>query len=247
MYNYLILICLITNFISTQQEKNQCFLLNNKLNKYNIHIRIPHKDLSDLRQCRHSITNYCCPQDYIKHIQNATIIELYRLFELNAISLYESLLRLTNNLNRILISYACLLFSKLNLFYLETFVQLIEISRNETHLVLQRGYNQFYDSYRSFIDKFFDHLLTLTYRTFQFDIKKFADELFRNILGISLTLNNNNKTILSTYFSCLWRNRPFDTILYEQLQVNLGKILQLNELLRLSNELIRVLSTVGVV
>jgi len=133
-------------------------------------------------------------------------------------------------------------------FYLDTFIKLIEISRNETHLVLQRGYNKLYQSYRLSIDKFFNNLLTLSYRTYQHDIKIYVDQLFRNILHISLTLNNNT-TILPTYFSCLWKNHPFSNnpnLLEKQLEIYLGKIFHLYELFKLSHDLVQILSTVSI-
>ena len=122
------------------------------------------------------------------------------------------------------------------------------MSRNETHFVLQRGYNKLYQSYRLSIDTFFNNLLTLTYRTYEHDIKTYVEQLFRNILHISLTLNNN-KSILPTYFSCLWKNHPFGTspsLLENQLEMSLGKLFQLSELFKLSRELVQVLSTVSV-
>ena len=57
------------------------------------------------------------------------------------------------------------------IFQLDTLIKLIELSRNETHFVLQRGYNKLYHSYRLSIDKFFNNLLILTYRTYEHDIK----------------------------------------------------------------------------
>ncbi|CAF5133339.1 unnamed protein product [Rotaria sp. Silwood1] len=229
MFYYLYLICLLINFISTQQQQqqNECFQLNNKLNKYNIHINIIEKNFTGLYLCKNFIHNYCCPQIYENHIQNATAIELYHLFELNTINLYEQVVRLTNDLNH-------------------TIIKLIEISRNETHLILQRVYNKLYQSYYLSIDKFFNNLLTLTYRTYQHDIKKYIDELFRNILHISLTLNNNKTIILPIYFSCLWKNQPFGNhlnLIENQLDINFGKIFQLNELFKLNYELIQILST----
>ncbi|CAF4724973.1 unnamed protein product [Rotaria sp. Silwood2] len=104
MFYYLYLICLLINFISTQQQ-NECFLLNNKLNKYNININIIERNFSGLHLCKNFINNYCCPQIYENHIQNATAIELYHLFELNTINLYEQLVRLTNDLNCMLYDY----------------------------------------------------------------------------------------------------------------------------------------------
>lgn len=132
--------------------------------------------------------------------------------------------------------------------FLDTFIKLIEMSRNETHLVLQRGYDKLYQSYRLSIDKFFNNLLTLTSRTYQHDIKLYIDQLFRNILHISLTLNNN-KTILPTYFSCLWKNHPFannPNLLEKQLEINLGKIFHLKDLFKLTHDLVQVLSTVSI-
>jgi hypothetical protein len=96
MFYYLFLLCLLINFVSTQ---NQCFILNNKLNKYNIILNIPQKNFPGLHLCQGLISNKCCPQIYEDHIQNATAIELYQLFELYTINLYESLFRLTNDLN----------------------------------------------------------------------------------------------------------------------------------------------------
>jgi hypothetical protein len=227
MFYYLFL-CVLINFISTQpQQPNQCFLLNNKLNKYNINFNIPQKDFSGLRLCQGLLPNYCCPRIYEDQIQNATAIELYQLFEFYTINLYEPLTRLTNDFNN-------------------TYTKLIEISRNETHSVLQRGYHKLYQSYRLSIDQFFNHLLTLTSRTYQHDLKISIDQLFRNILHISLTLNHN-QTILPTYFSCLWKNHPFanhPNLLENQLEIYLGKIFQLKELLKLSHELVQILSTV---
>jgi hypothetical protein len=126
-------------------------------------------------------------------------------------------------------------------------IKLIGISRNETHFVLQRGYNKLYHSYRLSIDKFFNNLLILTYRTYEHEIKTYVEQLFRNILHISLTLNNN-KSISPAYFACLWKNQPFGNnpnLLENQLEINLGKLFQLNELFKLSNELVQVLSMVS--
>lgn len=97
MFYYLYLLCLLLiNFVSTQ---NQCFILNNKLNKYNIHLTNPQKNSPGLRLCQNFILNQCCPQTYEDQIQNATAVELYNLFELHTMNLYEPLLRLTNDLN----------------------------------------------------------------------------------------------------------------------------------------------------
>ncbi|CAF3532192.1 unnamed protein product [Adineta steineri] len=225
MFYYLFLLYLSINSISTQQ--NQCILLNNKLTKYNLKQNFHQiSNTPGIRLCQGLINDRCCPQIYEDRIQNATAIELYQLFELYTINLYEPLLRLTNDLNN-------------------TFIKLIEYSRNETHLVLQRGYHKLYQSYQLSIDKFFNNLLTLTYRTYQHDIRTYVDQLFRNILHISLTLDDK-KDIKPTYFSCLWKNQPFGNhpnLLEKQLDVNLGKLFHLNELFQLSHELVQVLST----
>ena len=126
-------------------------------------------------------------------------------------------------------------------------MNLIENSRNETHLVLQRGYNKLYHSYRLSIDTFFNNLRTLNSRTYEHDLKTYVDQLFRNILHISLTLNNN-QTVLPTYFSCLWKNQPFANnpdLIESQLVIHLGKIFQLHDLLKLSQNLVQMISTVG--
>ena len=124
---------------------------------------------------------------------------------------------------------------------------MIQQARNETHELLQRGYHQLYVSYRFSVDKFFDNLLTLNSRNLTKDIHSYVDQLFENILHISLTLNKN-QSISSNYFSCLWRHQPFGSSpnqLVKQLEAHLAKLFQLNDLLRLSNELVQVLSTVS--
>jgi hypothetical protein len=229
MFYYLFLLyCLLIHIISSEKQ-NQCYQLNSKLAKSNFHFNLPQINSLGLRLCQGLISNQCCPQIYEDQIQNITAIELYQLFELYTINLYESLIRITNDLNH-------------------TYINLIENSRNETHLVLQRGYHKLYQSYRLSIDKFFTNLLTLTSRTYEHDLKYSIDQLFRNILHISLTLNNN-QTILPNYFSCLWKNHPFGTnpnLITNQLEIHLGKIFQLNDLIKLSHELVQVLSTVSV-
>ncbi|UJR22512.1 hypothetical protein I4U23_025562 [Adineta vaga] len=225
MFYYLLLLCTLINSILSQQ--NSCFFLNNKLNKYNINLpNLQTTNQPAIHLCQNLNSNHCCPQIYEDRLQNATALELYRLFELSTINLYEPLLRLTKDLNN-------------------TFITLINYSRNETHLVLQRGYNTLYQSYQYSIDKFFNHLLTLTSRTYSHELKTYVEDLFRNILHISLTLNDN-KQISATYFSCLWKNQPFGNhpnLFEKQLETNLGKLFQLNDLFKLSHELVQVLST----
>lgn len=105
MFYYLFLICLLINIKSTQQQQqreNQCFLLNTKLNKYNVNINLIQQNSSSFSLCQNLNQQHCCPQIYENHIQNATINEVYHLFELNTINLYEPLIRLNNDLNRTL-------------------------------------------------------------------------------------------------------------------------------------------------
>ncbi len=97
MFYSLFLICLLINIIST--DNSPCSLLNSKLNKYGINVNLYKKDFIGLRLCQGLINDTCCPQHYEDQIQNATAIELYQLFELYSINLYEPLLRLTLQLN----------------------------------------------------------------------------------------------------------------------------------------------------
>ena len=229
-YLFLLLLCLIINLVSSSSEQKQCLALNEKLTKFHLHFnsRSTNASLANLRLCQGSISNQCCPQAYEIHLKNSTAIELYQLFELYTINLYETLIRLNNDFN-------------------QTYENLIEISRNETHLVLQRGYHQLYHSYRLSIDTFFNNLRTLTSRNYQYDLNIFVEQLFRNILHISLTLNNN-QTVLPSYFSFLWKNQPFANnphLFQSQLAVHLGKLFQLMDLLQLSQNLVQILSTVS--
>src|ERR1700728_3725095 len=99
MFHSLFIICLLINIIYTENDNNQCLLLNSKLNKYGININNQEKNFLGLRLCQGLMNNYCCPQIYEDKIQNATAIELYHLFELYSINLYEPLLRLNKQLN----------------------------------------------------------------------------------------------------------------------------------------------------
>lgn len=229
MFYYLFLLCLINNYLSaSSQIPSSCSTLHDKLNKFNLHLNAaPTTTTTNTRLCQSSISNQCCPEIYQIHLRNSTAIELEQLFELSTINLYETIIRLNNDLNR-------------------TYVNLIEISRNETHLVLQRGYNKLYHSYRLSIDTFFNNLRMLTSTNYQYDLKGFVEQLFRNILHISLTLNNN-QTVLPTYFSCLWKNQPFANNpeqLENQLAIHLGKIFHLIDLLQASQHFLQILSTV---
>ena len=225
MFYYLYFLCLLFNFSLIQSNKS-CFLINNKLTKYHIYLNLPTQNQPTLRLCS-SNSSQCCPQIYQDQFRNATAMEVYQLFELSTINLYESLSRLNRDFNR-------------------TYEQIINHSRNETHAILERGYNRLYQSYRFAIDNFFTHLLTLTSRTYEHEIKIYLDQLFRQILHISLTLNNN-QTISSNYFACLWKNRPFannPNVLEQQLELQFGKLFHLIDLLKLTHEFVQILSTV---
>jgi adenylate kinase family enzyme len=232
MCNRWILLCftnLLLIYLDSAQATNACSSLQKKLNKYHVRIKyLTDLRVPSLRLCQRLTNDSCCPQYYADQIQNATVMELYQLFELHSIRLYEPLLRLSQEFN-------------------ETFVKLIESARNDTHHVLQRGYHQLYMSYRSSVDQFFHQLLTLTSRSYQHQIKTHVDQLFHDILHISLTMHRN-QSILPNYLACLWRNQPFGNSpqqLIQQLEVQLGKLFHLQDLLKLSHELVQVLSTVG--
>lgn len=131
--------------------------------------------------------------------------------------------------------------------FLETIIKLIESSRSETHSILIRIYKNYYNFYRSSIDLFYNHLLKINYKNYQYDVKNIVEELFRNILRITLTLNNQNKPLLPSHLLCIWRNQPFGNrlnIIINQLEINLGKLFHLNELLKLSIELVQSVTTV---
>ena len=125
---------------------------------------------------------------------------------------------------------------------LETLANLIELSRNETHLIFEHDYPQFAHLYRSAIDALFNSLLTLSYRTYQHAIKPHVEELFRQILRRSLVSSSRKEV-----FTCLWKYHPFDhrpNLLVKQLETNLGKLFLLSELFKLSIELVQSTSTV---
>ena len=67
--------------------------------KYDIQLIVPAEPFLGLKLCENWINDTCCPQLYEDQIQNATAIELYQLFELYSIRLYEPLLSLTNQFN----------------------------------------------------------------------------------------------------------------------------------------------------
>ena len=132
----------------------------------------------------------------------------------------------------------------------ETIIKLIESSRNETHLVLQRGYKNFYQFYRPSIDLFYNNFFRISSRNYQHEMKNNLEELFRNILRLTIGMNDEKKLIPPSYFLCLWRHHPFGNrpnIIANRLEINLGKLFHFNELLKLSLELIQVMSTVCLV
>ena len=76
-----------------------CSLLHQKLNKYAIR-RNPAAKSVDPRLCQGLLDeNSCCAQLDEETLQNATALELDQRLELHSISLYETLLRLTLELN----------------------------------------------------------------------------------------------------------------------------------------------------
>jgi hypothetical protein len=80
-------------------------------------------------------------------------------------------------------------------------------------------------------------------------MKNNIEELFGNILRITIDLNDQNKSILSTYFVCLWKNQPFGNrlnLIAKKLEIQFEKLFHLNDLLKLSIELIQVMSMVCV-
>jgi hypothetical protein len=78
-------------------------------------------------------------------------------------------------------------------------------------------------------------------------MKNNIEELFGNILRITLAFNEQNQSMLPTYFLCLWKNQPFGNrlnLIAKKLEIQFEKLLYLNDLLKLSIELIQVMSTV---
>ena len=60
--------------------------------------------------------------------------------------------------------------------------------------------------------------------------------------------DSENQARLSTYLVCLWRNHPFGNqpnVIAKQIEANLRKLLHLNELLKLSLELVQYMSMVS--
>lgn len=238
----IIIICFFINKILT--ENSQCLLLNNKLNKYGISINNQEKDVHGLKICQGSIKNSCCPQIYEDKIQNATTIELYQLFEFYSMNLYQPLLRLSNELNSESKQKQKILFFYRLKISLDTIIKIIESSRNETHFILQHGYKNSYNSYRLSVDLFYNKLLKISYKNFSNEIKSSIEEFFQHILQITIDFDPKNKLVSS---SCLWKNHPFGNrpnLIGKILEINLGKLLHLNELLKLNIELIQIITTV---
>lgn len=128
--------------------------------------------------------------------------------------------------------------------FIDTIIRILESSRNETHFILQHGYKEYYKFYQPSIDLFYDNLLKTSYKNYENLIKNSIEELFGNILRITINLNQNNQI---TSFSCLWKNHPFGNrpnLIGKIFEINLGKLLNLYELLKLNIELVQVMSTV---
>ena len=103
MFYYLPPLCLLFLLnISTgsTQQTNTCAALKTKLTRYHVHVKyLPEKIHTPLRLCQNDVNTSCCSQFDADQIQNATVIELYQLFELHSMNLYEPLLRLTEDFN----------------------------------------------------------------------------------------------------------------------------------------------------
>ena len=137
----------------------------------------------------------------------------------------------------------------MQIFVLETIRQVIESSRNETHFILQRIAKQFYPVYRSSVDLFYNNLFRISSRNYQYDMKNNLDELFRNILRITIGLDDQDHSISPGYVLCLWKNQPFGNrlnLIARKLEIQLEKFFHLHDLLKLTIELLQVMSTVCV-
>ena len=101
MFYHLCFLCFLSiNVVLTQPAASSCSALNRKLNKYNIYAKhLPDKGATSPRLCQGTIENACCSPSSEDQLQNATVIELYQLFELYSMNIYEPLLRLTNDFN----------------------------------------------------------------------------------------------------------------------------------------------------
>ena len=116
--------------------------------------------------------------------------------------------------------------------------------RNETLFIFQRDQPNFFRSFRRSLDIFFDHLRQLSSKSLRDEIKSSVEELFRQMLHLSLQSNTNPRTS-----QCLWQYQPFGRIphlLIEQLEMTLSKLVQLNDLFKLSLELVRTISRVSI-
>ena len=234
------LLCLLIKTISSEKN-DQCSALNDKLNQYGIRInQNSPRDFLGLRICEDLIDDLCCPQAYEEDFQNATAMELTHLLELYSNDLYQPLHRTIQQLNgqetsSSIQSNVCLFIC------LETINQFIEYSRNETHEIFQRF---FPISYRSAIDLFYDQFIRINPRNYPHEIKQLVDEFFRHLLRTNF---EEYSSVQSTYLTCLWRNHPFGNrpnLLAKKLELSWRKFSHLHELLKLTLELIQVVSTV---
>lgn len=102
MFSESIFLCLLfstINVISTQDNQS-CEVLQRKLNKYQTYINPTiDPETTGLRVCQNFINNTCCPQLYADRIQNATLMELYQLLELQSMNFYQPLMELNDRLN----------------------------------------------------------------------------------------------------------------------------------------------------
>lgn len=241
MSRIIFLLCVLIKTISSENEL--CSALNDKLNQYGIQITNIRRDFLGLRICEDLIDDLCCPQTHEEDFQNVTTMELNHLFEFYSKDFYQSLHHTIRQLNGQFfdsIEYIFFFF-----FLLETIHQLIEYSRNETHEILQ---TTFAISYRSSIDIFYNQFLEINSRNYQHEIKHLVEEFFRNLLRMNFEEHHSIKpSRQSAYLTCLWRNHPFGNrpnLLAKKLEIYWRKVSHLHELLKLTIELIQVISTV---
>ena len=94
----LLFIVLFARWCSSEETRS-CQSFHKKLNQYSIQMKYqPDQIFTPLRLCP-NLNTTCCSQSSADLIQNATVIELYQLFELYSMNIYEPLLRLTLNFN----------------------------------------------------------------------------------------------------------------------------------------------------
>ena len=115
--------------------------------------------------------------------------------------------------------------------------------RNETLMIFERDQPILFRSFRRSLNIFFNHLRQLSSKSLRDEIKSSVEELFRQMLHLSLQPSTSPRTS-----QCLWQYQPFGRIphlLIEQLEMTLSKLVQLNDLFKLSLELVRTISRVS--